>query len=85
MTKIITNDPQDKQLRARVKLLGRLLGEVIESQIGPDMLAAVEKLRTGYIQLRKQDDPVLRAELSEFIQQQTPDDLILIILSLIHI
>lgn len=79
MTKIITNDPQDKQLRARVKLLGRLLGEVIESQIGPEMLAAVEKLRTGYIQLRKQDDPVLRAELSEFIQQQTPDDLILII------
>lgn len=79
MTKIITNDPNDKQLRARVKLLGRLLGEVIESQIGPEMLAAVEKLRMGYIQLRKQDDPILRAELSEFIQQQDPDDLILII------
>ena len=79
MTKIMNNDPQDKQLRARVKLLGQLLGEVIESQVGSEMLQAVEKLRKGYIQLRKQEDPALRAELSEFIQQQSPDDLSLII------
>jgi phosphoenolpyruvate carboxylase len=79
MSKIVTNDPHDKQLRARVKLLGSLLGEVIESQVGSEVLAAVEKLRTGYIQLRKQDDPQLRAELSEFIQQQSPENLILII------
>ncbi len=79
MTRIVSNDQHDKQLRARVKLLGQLLGEVIESQVGSEILAAVEKLRKGYIQLRKQDDPALRAELSEFIQQQSPDDLILII------
>lgn len=79
MTRIVTNDQHDKQLRARVKLLGQLLGEVIESQVGSEILAAVEKLRKGYIQLRKQDDPILRADLSEFIQQQSPDDLILII------
>lgn len=79
MTQIITNDPQDKQLRARVKLLGRLLGEVIESQVGSEMLAAIEKLRKGYIKLRKQDDPQLREELSRFIRQQSPQDLILII------
>lgn len=79
MSKITVNDPQDKQLRARVKLLGQLLGEVIESQVGSEVLGAIEKLRKGYIQLRKQDDLTLRNELSEFIQQQTPDNLILII------
>nr|WP_044409924.1 phosphoenolpyruvate carboxylase [Thiomicrospira microaerophila] len=74
-----THDPQDKLLRARVKLLGKLLGEVIESQNGTDMLEAVEKLRKGYISLRKQDDPALRAELQAFIEQQTPKALIIII------
>ncbi len=72
-------ESHDKQLRARVKLLGQLLGEVIESQVGRATLDAVEKLRRGYIQLRKQDDPELRQSLIRFIEQQTPDNLILII------
>ena len=79
MATMTNHDPQDKLLRARVKLLGKLLGEVIESQNGSEMLAAVEKLRKGYIQLRKQDDPTLRAELQQFIEQQTPQALIIII------
>lgn len=79
MATMTTHDPQDKLLRARVKLLGQLLGEVIESQNGSEMLQAVEKLRKGYISLRKQDDPALRAELHAFIEQQTPKVLIIII------
>ena len=34
----------DKALRGRVKLLGRLLGEVISSQSGTDVVRAVEQI-----------------------------------------
>lgn len=70
---------RDKQLRSRVKLLGSLLGEVIESQVGTDILEGVEKLRKGYVQLHKEEDATLRQELQDFIEAQTPDDIILII------
>ncbi|AZR81826.1 phosphoenolpyruvate carboxylase [Thiomicrospira sp. S5] len=70
---------RDKQLRSRVKLLGSLLGEVIETQVGKSTLDAVEKLRKGYIKLHKEDDPKLRQELKQFIEEQSPESLILII------
>lgn len=72
-------EKRDKQLRARVKLLGSLLGEIIETQVGKPMLDAVEKLRKGYIQLHEKEDAQLRAELTDFIKAQSADDLILII------
>jgi phosphoenolpyruvate carboxylase len=72
-------EKRDKQLRARVKLLGSLLGEIIETQVGKPILDAVETLRTGYIQLHEKDDPQLRSELAAFIEKQSPEDLILII------
>ncbi len=70
---------RDKQLRSRVKLLGSLLGEVIETQVGKSTLDAVETLRKGYIKLHKEDDPKLRQELKQFIEEQSPESLILII------
>ncbi len=72
-------EKRDKQLRARVKLLGGLLGGIIETQVGKPVLDGVEKLRKGYIQLHEKEDPQLRAELTEFIEAQSADDLILII------
>jgi len=66
---------RDKQLRARVKLLGNLLGKVIESQAGKETYDAVEKLRTGYLQLQKEEHPALRAELTEFIEAQSAEAL----------
>ncbi|MEA3406185.1 MAG: phosphoenolpyruvate carboxylase [Pseudomonadota bacterium] len=72
-------EKRDKQLRARVKLLGSLLGEIIETQVGKPMLDAVEKLRKGYIQLHEKEDAQLRAELTDFIEAQSADDLMLII------
>ncbi|PHS24480.1 MAG: phosphoenolpyruvate carboxylase [Methylophaga sp.] len=58
---------RDKQLRKRVKLLGKILGKVIESQAGTPTYEAVEKLRKGYLQLQKQQNPPLQAELTAFI------------------
>lgn len=74
-----TVEQRDQRLRARVKLLGNLLGEVIRKQHGDEVLNAIEKLRKGFIQLRKEDDPALRQELLSFIEAQTPETLILII------
>ncbi len=63
----------DKVLRSRVKLLGNLLGEVIISVAGKTVFNAVEKLRTGYIELEESDDPVKRRELLTFIEALDPD------------
>ncbi|HDP89791.1 MAG TPA: phosphoenolpyruvate carboxylase [Thioalkalivibrio sp.] len=59
--------PQDKELRSRVKLLGTLLGNLLRDHAGQAVYDAVEKLRKGYIGLRKKDDPARRAKLMAFI------------------
>jgi len=58
----------DKQLRARVRLFGHLLGNVLLSQAGARVYDAVEKLRTGFISLRKEDNAVKRARLMDLIE-----------------
>jgi phosphoenolpyruvate carboxylase len=58
----------DKQLRSRVKLFGHLLGNVLLSQAGARVYDAVEKLRTGFISLRKGDNAVKRARLMDLIE-----------------
>lgn len=58
----------DKQLRARVKLFGHLLGNVLLSHAGAQVYDAVEKLRTGFIQLHKKDNPRKRAQLMALIE-----------------
>jgi phosphoenolpyruvate carboxylase len=47
----------DEDLRSRVKLLGRLLGDIISEQEGDETLALIEKLRAGFIEERKSPDP----------------------------
>jgi phosphoenolpyruvate carboxylase len=71
----MTNTEHDKSLRARVKLLGTLLGEIIHTQSGEDVFHAVEALRLGYINLRKQDDDKERKRLSHIIENLTPQKL----------
>ncbi len=58
----------DKQLRGRVKLFGHLLGNVLLGQAGAKVYDSVEKLRTGFIGLRKEDNPVKRARLMDLIE-----------------
>ena len=65
--------PRDKELRARVRLLGTLLGNVLRDQAGGQVLASVETLRKGFIRLRKEDDPQLRARLIRLIDRLEPD------------
>ena len=66
------NARSDKDLRTRVKLLGRLLGNVLTKHEDPRVFKSVEKLRKGFIQLRKQDNPAKRAKLIAHIDSLPP-------------
>ncbi len=65
----------DRELRARVKLLGRLLGEVLQSQAGEDIFRTVERLRKGFLRLRKEPDPQRLARLKNYIAKLNPEGL----------
>jgi phosphoenolpyruvate carboxylase len=65
--------PRDKELRARVKLFGNLLGNVLHAQAGRRVFAAVEALRRGHLRLRKKEDPRLRARLARLIERLDPE------------
>jgi len=62
----------DLALRARVKLFGNLLGQVLRDQEGGRVLAAVETLRKGYVQLSKEENPRKRVHLSRLIKRLDP-------------
>lgn len=64
----MTRIPSDTRLRARVKLFGNLLGNVLRTQESGHVLAAVEILRKGYIGLRKEDNPRKRRRLENLIE-----------------
>jgi len=69
------NASSDKALRARVKLLGTLLGNVLNEQAGSHVYTAVESLRKGFINLRKKESAGKRKQLSQTIDKLDPDTL----------
>ena len=69
----------DKALRTRVKLLGTLLGNILREQEGSHVLSAVETLRKGYINLRKNDNPAMRRRLNQLIEGLSSENLVHIV------
>ncbi len=65
---LLNTTSTDKQLRARVKLLGNLLGNVLLSQAGTGVYDAVERLRKGFIALHKKEDALKRQRLMALIE-----------------
>jgi len=57
----------DDHLRAQVKLLGTLLGQVLLQFAGEDVFEAVETLRRGFAELHQQEDQQRRTELMAII------------------
>jgi len=57
----------DDHLRAQVKLLGTLLGQVLLQFAGEDVFEAVETLRRGFAELHQQEDQQRRTELMVLI------------------
>ncbi len=62
----------DQELRSRVKLLGKLIGNVLLKHESPEVFHAVESLRTGFIQLRKRDSEPRRRALMDLIAGLEP-------------
>ncbi len=58
---------QDKHLRARVRLFGNLLGNILRENAGPSVYDIVEKLRTGFIKLQNNHSDELKQELNATI------------------
>ena len=56
----------DAQLRSSVKLLGKLLGNII-NLMQVKSLHAVEKLRKGFINLRKDNNQIKHDQLIRYI------------------
>lgn len=70
---------KDKALRARVRLFGNLLGEVLKEQAGQAVFDTVESLRKGFIQLRKSHDDELYQQLMDEIKDLDADSLNLVV------
>ncbi len=65
----------NKPLRDRVKLLGQLLGITLRDREGQPVLDAVETLRQGFAELRRQTEPApeTRERLMRFIAALNPE------------
>ncbi len=65
----------DEELRARVRLLGSLLGDIVRTQAGENVYRIVERLRKGYIQLRDEENADKRHRLLQLISQLSEAEL----------
>ena len=65
----------DAQLRSAVKTLGKLLGNIIKTHAGHDVYIAVEKLRKGFINLRKDNNQHKHDQLIRYIEKLDPKTL----------
>lgn len=65
----------DDHLRAQVRLLGTLLGDVLREQAGERVFDAVESLRRGFAELHQHDDAALRKSLIELIETMPAEEL----------
>nr|WP_284155503.1 phosphoenolpyruvate carboxylase [Sulfuricystis multivorans] len=76
-----TSTPADKDapLIADIRLLGRLLGEVIRDQEGDQMFAIVEKIRTLSVRLHRSCEAAPRAELETLLDSLTREQTNLVV------
>ena len=65
----------DDHLRAQVRLLGTLLGDVLREQAGERVFDAVESLRRGFAELHQHDDAALRKSLIDLIETMPAEEL----------
>jgi len=69
----------DDHLRAQVKLLGTLLGQVLLQFAGEDVFEAVETLRRGFAELQQQEDQQRRTELMNMIDAMPAEKVELVV------
>jgi phosphoenolpyruvate carboxylase len=67
-SRINNTQVNDTALRARVKLFGNILGEILHEHAGGKVFEAVETLRKGHISLRKKNNEQKRATLAKLVE-----------------
>ena len=62
---------RDAPLREDIRLLGRLLGDVVRAQEGEDVFNVIETIRQTAVRFRREDDPQAGAELAGLLRKLT--------------
>ncbi|ORE94632.1 phosphoenolpyruvate carboxylase [Stappia sp. 22II-S9-Z10] len=62
-----TEADKDAPLREDIRLIGRLLGEVVRAQEGGEIYALVEQVRKLGLRFHRDDDPTARDELEDIL------------------
>ncbi|HTR80281.1 MAG TPA: phosphoenolpyruvate carboxylase [Bacteroidota bacterium] len=70
-----TKTGHDKPLRANVRLLGNLLGQVIEEQEGHELFDLEERIRLTSKQLRQRFDLSQQRKLKRLVENMKPSDM----------
>ncbi|WP_108661608.1 phosphoenolpyruvate carboxylase [Acuticoccus kandeliae] len=60
-------DDKDAPLREDIRLLGRLLGEVVRDQEGGEIFACIEQVRQTALRFHRDEDPSARDELGQIL------------------
>ncbi len=70
----VPQDDKDTPLRDDIRLLGRILGEVVRSQEGQGIFFVVENIRRTSVRFHRDEDVEARAELEEILSALTPEE-----------
>jgi phosphoenolpyruvate carboxylase len=70
---------KEESLAGNIRLLGRLLGNIVREQEGEAVFALIESIRQSSIRFHRADDPQARLELESTLDSMTPDDTLHII------
>ncbi|MGZ3242103.1 MAG: phosphoenolpyruvate carboxylase, partial [Burkholderiaceae bacterium] len=72
---------QDEPLKEDIRLLGRLLGEVVQEQEGEAVFQVVEKIRQTAVRFRREADVQAAAELDKMLRKLTRNETISVVRS----
>src|ERR1700738_5469735 len=61
----------DARLRPDIRLLGRILGDTVRDQEGPDVFDLVERIRQTSIRFHRDEDKLARRELEAILDRMS--------------
>ena len=74
-----TTQDKDQPLFDDIRLLGRMLGDVVREQEGSRMFELIENVRRLCVRFRRDEDLDARAELAKLLNGLSDDDTIIVV------
>ena len=75
----IATEDHDVPLREDIRLLGRILGDTVRDQSGPETFDTVENIRRNSVRFRRDEDVVARHNLEATLNNLPPQQALQII------